>query len=507
MTQHTKTLLVWLGLIVACLALANYFGGTAASRISVTELDKLLEEGVVQGVEIDPDQKVLVTLKTESAGRYRDYGPHDRLFAQGPLPDDYVLSLIALSKERKDFEFDQKAPTSGFWSSFAANWLPLGVLLIVSLVMIRNASGRPVGSGMFGKSRAKMHTEHHDKVKFSEVAGATRAKEALQDVVDFLHDTRKYLQIGGRIPKGVLLVGPPGCGKTLLAKAVAGEAGVSFMHVSGADFVEMFVGVGAARVRDLFESAKNSAPCIVFIDELDAIGRTRGSGIGGGHDEREQTLNQLLTALDGFEPTLGVILIAATNRADILDRALVRPGRFDRHVEVPLPSKEERAQILEIHARSKVLEDDVNLPKVADLTARFSGADLENLVNEAAIQAVKRGADRISSLDFEGALANLDMGRHAFSLLDLTLIESTTQVSRPMDALDVRLITTSGRRIDGNLQWMSATHLKILNFVNGKEVVLPKNSVISFEPLADGDGASGNAEDWQSRVTPLRPTP
>ena len=269
----------------------------------------------------------------------------------------------------------------------------------------------------FGKSRARMLTEDRKKVTFADVAGVDEAKNDVQEIVEFLKDPRKFQKLGGHIPKGVLVVGPPGTGKTLLAKAVAGEAGVPFFSISGSDFVVMFVGVGASRVRDLFEQGKKHAPCIIFIDEIDAVGRLRGAGLGGGHDEREQTLNQLLVEMDGFETTEGVILVAATNRPDVLDPALLRPGRFDRQVVVDRPDLRGRAEILKVHAKKVPLAANVELEKIARGTPGFSGADLENLVNEAALWAARQNKTEVDNVDFEMAKDKILMGAERKSMM------------------------------------------------------------------------------------------
>lgn len=299
---------------------------------------------------------------------------------------------------------------------FLPNVIMFGTLIFLMIMMMRQNSG---GGKMadFGKSRAKLAKEDGIRVTFDDVAGLDEEKEALQEVVDFLKEPNKYINVGARIPKGVLLVGPPGTGKTLIAKAVAGEAGVPFFSISGSDFVEMFVGVGASRVRDLFEEAKKNAPCIVFIDEIDAVGRRRGSGLGGGHDEREQTLNQLLVEMDGFGVNQGIIVLAATNRADILDPAIMRPGRFDRKVGVGRPDVKGREEILKVHVRKKPLGDDVDLHEIARTTAGFVGADLENLMNEAAIQAARDARAYIKKEDVDKAFIKVGIGTEKKSRL------------------------------------------------------------------------------------------
>ncbi|NQZ19897.1 MAG: ATP-dependent metallopeptidase FtsH/Yme1/Tma family protein [Bdellovibrionales bacterium] len=305
---------------------------------------------------------------------------------------------------------------NSFLMMILINWLPLLLVFGIFLFLMRQIQ---VGGGKamsFGKSKAKLLTENKNKVTFKDVAGVNEAKEELKEVVDFLKDAKKYTRLGGKIPKGVLLVGPPGTGKTLLARAVAGEAGVPFFTISGSDFVEMFVGVGASRVRDLFEQGKRNAPCLIFIDEIDAVGRHRGAGMGGGHDEREQTLNQMLVEMDGFESNDGVIIIAATNRPDVLDPALLRPGRFDRRVVVNKPDLNGREKILNVHAKKVPLASDVNLKKVAQGTPGFSGADLANLVNESALNAARNDRSKVAMMDFDFAKDKVIMGSERKSM-------------------------------------------------------------------------------------------
>ncbi|MGI6038085.1 MAG: ATP-dependent zinc metalloprotease FtsH [Limnochordia bacterium] len=301
-------------------------------------------------------------------------------------------------------------PPPPWWMAFLPNLITLVLFVGLWLFILNQMQGGSNRAMSFGKSKARLHSDQKVKVTFDDVAGLDEAKEELQEIVEFLKHPKKFADVGAKIPKGVLLMGPPGTGKTLLARAVAGEAGVPFFSISGSDFVEMFVGVGAARVRDLFENAKKNAPCIVFIDELDAVGRQRGAGLGGGHDEREQTLNQLLVEMDGFEPNLGIIIMAATNRPDVLDPALLRPGRFDRRVVADRPDLSGREEILKIHARGKPLAADVDLKILAQRTPGFSGADLENLMNEAAILTARRGKKRISMVEAEEAIDRVLMG-------------------------------------------------------------------------------------------------
>ena len=301
--------------------------------------------------------------------------------------------------------------------SLLISWLPFVALIGVWIFLSRQMQGAGGKALGFGKSRAKLLTEAHGRVTFEDVAGVDEAKLDLQEIVEFLRDPGKFQRLGGRIPRGLLLVGPPGTGKTLLARAIAGEANVPFFTISGSDFVEMFVGVGASRVRDMFEQAKKNAPCIIFIDEIDAVGRHRGAGLGGGNDEREQTLNQLLVEMDGFEANEGIILIAATNRPDVLDPALLRPGRFDRQVVVPNPDVVGREQILKVHVRKVPLAPDVNLQTIARGTPGFSGADLMNLVNEAALMAARRNKRMVTQVEFEDAKDKVMMGAERKSLV------------------------------------------------------------------------------------------
>jgi cell division protease FtsH len=336
-----------------------------------------------------------------------------RFHATGPADSDHLLAVLA----ENDLVPDYEPLPSGNLMLVVSTILPMVVMVVLFVFFMRQLQSGSGKAMSFGKSRAKLLNESNKKVTFEDVAGAEEAKQELGEIVEFLRDPRKFTRLGGRIPKGVLLVGSPGTGKTLLARAVAGEAGVPFFSISGSDFVEMFVGVGASRVRDLFEQGKKSAPCIIFVDEIDAVGRHRGAGMGGGHDEREQTLNQLLVEMDGFEGNDGVILMAATNRPDVLDPALLRPGRFDRRVVVSNPDVRGRLGILKVHTRRTPLADDVSLETLARGTPGFSGADLENLVNEAALVAARLGKDRLEMRDFESAKDKVALGAERRSLV------------------------------------------------------------------------------------------
>jgi cell division protease FtsH len=342
-------------------------------------------------------------------------------FTNGSSFQTYAPSDPTLVKRLYDGKVSITAKPPGdnvpWFVSLLVSWLPFIALIGVWVFLSRQMQGGAGKAMGFGKSRAKMLTEAHGRVTFEDVAGVDEAKQDLQEIVEFLRDPGKYQRLGGRIPRGVLLVGPPGTGKTLIARAVAGEANVPFFTISGSDFVEMFVGVGASRVRDMFEQAKKNAPCIIFIDEIDAVGRHRGAGLGGGNDEREQTLNQLLVEMDGFEANEGVILIAATNRPDVLDPALLRPGRFDRQVVVPNPDVVGREQILKVHVRKVPLAPDINLKTIARGTPGFSGADLMNLVNEAALTAARRNKRMVTQAEFEEAKDKVMMGAERKSLV------------------------------------------------------------------------------------------
>ena len=398
--QQTKTLLVWLGLIVAVLALANMFN---TSR----EVVEISYAKFIDNVEKDWSSFKTVNVATHESYVELTYeDTNGKSFeVTGPVAENLYPLLSG-----KGIDYRVEPEEDGALLQFALMWLPM-IFIVVLMVMFMRQMQAGGGRAMnFGKSKARLLNEHSNKVTFKDVAGVEEAREDVEEIIDFLRDTRKYLRVGGRIPKGVLLMGPPGTGKTLLARAIAGEAGVAFFSISGSDFVEMFVGVGASRVRDLFEQGKKNAPCIIFIDEIDAVGRHRGTGLGGGHDEREQTLNQLLVEMDGFEGNDGVILIAATNRPDVLDPALLRPGRFDRRIIVGLPDVRGREAILKVHTRKVPVDDNVDVALVARGTPGFSGADLENLVNEAALMAARFGRDRVTEDDFDRAKDKVLMG-------------------------------------------------------------------------------------------------
>lgn len=404
MNSRVKNLLFWVVVGLFMILLFNLFSvPTHAPEEEVifsdfmAKLDKGdFEKVIIKGNHISGVLKDKTRIRTYSA----DY------------PD-----LVKVLRER-DVQIEVKPPDESPWYiTFLVTWGPFILFLGLWFFLMRQMQIGGNKALSFGKSRARMLTEERKKITFSDVAGVDEAKEEVLEIIEFLKDPRKFQKLGGRIPKGVLVVGPPGTGKTLLAKAIAGEAGVPFFSISGSDFVEMFVGVGASRVRDLFEQGKKHAPCIIFIDEIDAVGRLRGAGLGGGHDEREQTLNQLLVEMDGFDTTEGVILVAATNRPDVLDPALLRPGRFDRQVVVNRPDLKGRSEILKVHTKKVPVAANVELEKIARGTPGFSGADLENLVNEAALWAARQNKKEVENIDFEMAKDKVMMGAERKSMI------------------------------------------------------------------------------------------
>ncbi|WP_051348518.1 ATP-dependent zinc metalloprotease FtsH [Peribacillus kribbensis] len=367
-------------------------------NISQDQFFRYLENGEVSSVSMQPERNVF-----EVKGQL-DSGKKGKQFITYITNSNNAIDRVDKASRDNDVKVDvlPAKETSG-WVTFFTSIIPFVIIFILFFFLLNQAQGGGSRVMNFGKSKAKLYNDDKKKVRFKDVAGADEEKQELVEVVEFLKDPRKFAELGARIPKGVLLVGPPGTGKTLLARAVAGEAGVPFFSISGSDFVEMFVGVGASRVRDLFENAKKNAPCIIFIDEIDAVGRQRGAGLGGGHDEREQTLNQLLVEMDGFGANEGIIIIAATNRPDILDPALLRPGRFDRQITVDRPDVIGREAVLKVHARNKPLDDTVNLKAIAARTPGFSGADLENLLNEAALVAARQNKKKVDMTDIDEA--------------------------------------------------------------------------------------------------------
>ncbi len=404
--QFYKNMALWVVILVMILLLVTMLrqGEETPPDKEYTEFIAMVERGEVSRVTLE-DGDVKGELR-DGTGDFTSYVPPE-------LTDELFVMLVANDVEIKA----QRKAEAGFWRQILAMWFPLLLILGVWIFFIRQMQAGGGKAMSFGKSRARLISDNTNQVTFDDVAGVEESKVELQEIIEFLKEPKKFTRLGGRIPKGVLLVGPPGTGKTLLARAVAGEADVPFYSISGSDFVEMFVGVGASRVRDLFLQAKKNAPCIIFVDEIDAVGRHRGAGLGGGHDEREQTLNQLLVEMDGFESNEGVIMIAATNRPDVLDPALLRPGRFDRRVVVPRPDLRGRLAILKVHTRRVPLAENVDLLLLARGIPGLVGADLQNLVNEAALLAARRDAEEVEMVDFEEAKDKLLLGTPRRSLI------------------------------------------------------------------------------------------
>ncbi|MEO1705803.1 MAG: ATP-dependent zinc metalloprotease FtsH, partial [Pseudomonadota bacterium] len=402
---NARNFAFWIVLFLLLLALFRLFGGDGAtnntSASTYSEFVQAVENGQVNSAVLD--------------GEKVTYQRADNRTFTTVRPDGADVAQLLIDS---DVEVQVRPQEDSIFQTLFLTLLPFLLLIGVWVYFMNRMQGGGRGGAMgFGKSRAKLLTEKHGRVTFDDVAGIDEAKEELEEIVEFLRNPQKFSRLGGKIPKGALLVGPPGTGKTLLARAIAGEAGVPFFTISGSDFVEMFVGVGASRVRDMFEQAKKNAPCIVFIDEIDAVGRSRGVGYGGGNDEREQTLNQLLVEMDGFEANEGIIIVAATNRPDVLDPALLRPGRFDRQVQVPNPDIKGREKILGVHARKVPLGPDVDLRIIARGTPGFSGADLANLVNESALMAARVGRRFVTMEDFENAKDKVMMGAERRSMV------------------------------------------------------------------------------------------
>jgi len=432
--QSHKTILIWAILILMFVSIYSMFTDSSSKEkeLTVTEFRELLAkpDHGIQEVRVEPrghdDARYVITMTTSPNNTKQVvYGEFP-----GQITQEIYGAKIKYSVKSKD--------ESSIWPQVLVWWLPMLLLVGIFFLFMRQLQSGGGKAMSFGKSKAKLLSDHQNRVTFKDVAGIEEAKDEVEEIIAFLKDPKKFTRLGGRIPKGVLMMGPPGTGKTLLARAIAGEAGVPFFSISGSDFVEMFVGVGASRVRDLFEQGKKNAPCIIFIDEIDAVGRHRGAGLGGGHDEREQTLNQLLVEMDGFESNDGVIIIAATNRPDVLDPALLRPGRFDRRIVVPRPDLRGRMGILAVHTRKVPLGGGVDLEILARGTPGFSGADLEFLVNEAALIAARRDKDKVEMDDFEEAKDKVLMGAERRSMIISEKEKRTTAVHEAGHALVAR---------------------------------------------------------------------
>jgi cell division protease FtsH len=423
--QSHKTLLLWVLLIVMFLAIWQFLSPSdRKQQVAFSEFVTEVHAGHVDEIRIK-DREYVFRVHGQEGSKATIQKE-----AVGPVADEKLLETLKPEKSDAPLPkiYFEKEDSTPFWSSTLVTLLPMlfiGVMFFLFMRQLQSGGGKAMS---FGKAKARMLSDSQNKVTFADVAGIEEAKDEVEEIIAFLKDPKKFQRLGGRIPKGVLLIGSPGTGKTLLARAIAGEAGVPFFSISGSDFVEMFVGVGASRVRDLFEQGKKHAPCIIFIDEIDAVGRHRGAGLGGGHDEREQTLNQLLVEMDGFESNDGVIIIAATNRPDVLDPAILRPGRFDRRITVPRPDVRGRAEILRVHTKRTPISPDVDLDTIARGTPGFTGADLENLVNEAALLAARQDKDALNMADFEMAKDKVFMGTERRSMVISEEEKKTTAV-------------------------------------------------------------------------------
>lgn len=498
MRDLMKNMLLWVSVAVLLMMAFQAFGPRqeAENTVPYSEFIQSVRDGNVRRVDIEEDgRKITFERKDNSRGS-----------TQAPRDDGLVNDLI-----NQKVEIRQKASSSGrgILLSLLFNLLPIALIIGFWFFMMRQMQqgGGAKGAMSFGKSRAKMLTEDQTKITFADVAGCDEAKEEVGELVEFLRDPSRFQRLGGKIPRGVLMVGPPGTGKTLLAKAIAGEAKVPFFSISGSDFVEMFVGVGASRVRDMFEQAKKHAPCIIFIDEIDAVGRQRGAGMGGGNDEREQTLNQMLVEMDGFEGGEGVIVIAATNRPDVLDKALMRPGRFDRQVMVGLPDIKGREQILKVHMRKVPLRDDVRVDVLARGTPGFSGADLANLVNEAALFAARRNKQQVGMADFEDAKDKIFMGPERRSMVmreEERLMTAYHESGHAVVAMSlpkadpVHKVTIMPRGWALGLTWQLPEHDRISHY---KDKMLEEIAILFGGRLAEeifvGDISTGASNDFE----------
>lgn len=493
--------------IILILVLIVFQNGNKPDDMYYSDLIIQIREGNVEKIELEGN-KAIVIMKGEGNKVQTVYVPNVHLFS---------LQVEEYYTEEGGFEYIFREPSTPPW--WVAMIPTLGLIVIVVIFWIFFLQQSQGGGGnrvmSFGKSRAKMTVDDKKKVNFNDVAGAKEEKEELQEIVEFLKNPRKFVELGARIPKGVLLVGPPGTGKTLLAKAVSGEAGVPFFSISGSDFVEMFVGVGASRVRDLFEQAKKNSPCIIFIDEIDAVGRHRGAGLGGGHDEREQTLNQLLVEMDGFGVNEGVIILAATNRPDILDPALLRPGRFDRRVVVGLPDIKGREEILKVHSRGKPLSEDVRLDELAKSTSGFTGADLENLLNEAALLAARAEKTKITMEEVQEAVFKVIVGPEKKSRVMSDKEKKLTAYHEAGHAMAVKYASTTDRvdrisiipsgmaggftayKPDEDKNYNTKAHLleKIIVALGGRaaeQIVLGEISTGAYQDLKAANGVARN---------------
>ena len=504
--------IVMYGLLLVLMLVVVYFYSASQYKVykfSYDEFLNMVAEGKVEEITITPKvQSSIYVIE----GNLKEYTDKESFSVSVPYSDSVMEKILSYSDTMEFKVVTNSDPGSSTILSIIINILPTVLLVVATLYLFSKLASGNSKSMDFGKSTAKLNADG-GKVKFADVAGLKEEKEEVTELIDFLKNPKKFQKLGARIPKGVLLVGPPGTGKTLLAKAVAGEANVPFYYISGSDFVELFVGVGASRVRDMFKEAKHNAPCLIFIDEIDAVGRQRGTGIGGGHDEREQTLNQLLTEMDGFGANEGIIIIAATNRPDVLDPALLRPGRFDRQVTVNYPDSEEREQILQVHARNKKFASDVNLKNLSKRTPGFSGADLENLLNESALLAVRRNKNEISMDEIDEATDRVLMGPAKVSrkitdkekkLVSLHEAGHAVIGIKLEDASDVHKITIIPRGVAGGYTMMlpkeEKMHLSTKNELLAQITGLLAGRV--SEELFFGEISTGASDDF-SRATKI----
>lgn len=507
-----RSALIWLSILFGVLLLAGMFGGSNTpantSKISYTEMLAKVEKGEVTSI------TVVATAGGDRLDAVVNDAKKTKLQTLAPNDPDLIATLRAKGVEISVKEPEGSSPLFQILISWAPWLLFIGIWIYFMRQMQGGAKGGPGGAFSFGKARVQMQGENKVKVKFADVAGVDEAKQELEEVVEFLRDPNKFQRLGGRIPKGVLLVGSPGTGKTMLAKAVAGEAGVPFFSMSGSDFVEMFVGVGAARVRDLFETGKKHAPCIIFIDEIDAVGRHRGAGLGGGNDEREQTLNAMLVEMDGFDASEGVIIVAATNRPDVLDPALLRPGRFDRQVVVPLPDVRGREHILNVHMGKVPVAADVDAAILARGTPGFSGADLENLVNEAALMAARGNKRLVDMADFEQAKDKVMMGAERRSAAMTPSQQKTTAyheaghaiamlyLPEPKDPLHKVTIIPRGRALGVTMSLPSEDKFNYDKAFLNNQIAMLFGGRLAEEICMDGQQTSGASNDIE-RATDL----
>ncbi len=469
MNKRLKTLLVWIILIGVFLwVLSSMDSRPEPFSVAFEVFREDVEAGRVATVDVVSNE--ITYSRVDSESQYVTFGMIDYELTQSLSDQGIVIGA------------GEKSGGRAVWVYFVVG----GVVLLAIFWFLRRMSGGPMGGiAAFSKSRAKLISEP-SQITFADVGGCHEAKTLLGDVVDFLNDSRRWVDAGVRLPRGVLLEGPPGCGKTLLARAVAGETKAKFFLVSASEFVEMFVGVGAARVRDMFETAVKEAPAVIFIDELDAVGRRRGTGIGSGHDEREQTLNQLLVCLDGFQANDRVVVLAATNRPDILDKALLRPGRIDRRIKISELTPEEQLEVLDIHTRDKPLSQEMRLQSLAGLVDGYNGSQLENLANEAALLAVRRSRSdgappRIRQDDFLQALRPLQLQRQLFDKLDAVLVESATQLAEPTGRAVVRMTLRDQTIVEGEVVWADATFVKV--HCDGSATIVSKTQIQKVEAL------------------------